>query len=254
MDNNIKININDISEFLIIPHLSNTNNIIEQQQLCKVASQTGSALTSNGLLRNSNKEETNPHWTKDHSLILIDCYKLFRTRYILEKHNLQYTPANCENRWRVLERNYKKYIENNSQTGRGRKYFEFAEQMDTIFNKKRNVNPEILLTSSSVILNDKLNTEEILEVPSMEKDIENVEPNREDNTTKISVKKTTTRNKIKTQLHSTKYKKQSILEQMRIDRKHYQEESLMLKKVKMEQMLEMEKEKLNIKKRRNELR
>ncbi|KAL1489602.1 hypothetical protein ABEB36_013551 [Hypothenemus hampei] len=220
---------------------------------------------------NSNKEETNPHWTKDHSLILIDCYKLFRSkvggidiknlkkmweviaRYILEKHNLQYTPANCENRWRVLERNYKKYIENNSQTGRGRKYFEFAEQMDTIFNKKRNVNPEILLTSSSAILNDKLNTEEILEVPSMEKDIENVEPNREDHTIKISVKKTTTRNKIKTQLHSTKYKKQSILEQMRIDRKHYQEESLMLKKVKMEQMLEIEKEKLNIKKRRNEL-
>nr|CAI5840288.1 unnamed protein product [Callosobruchus analis] len=30
------------------------------------------------------------------------------------------TPGNCENRWKVLERAYKKYIDYSNKTGRGR--------------------------------------------------------------------------------------------------------------------------------------
>ncbi|CAH1954221.1 unnamed protein product [Acanthoscelides obtectus] len=59
-------------------------------------------------------------------------------------------PANkCENKFKVLERNYKKVIENNNKTGRGRKLFEYEQDMDEIFEKKKNINPVILLSSSS---------------------------------------------------------------------------------------------------------
>lgn len=71
-----------------------------------------------------------------------------------KNHNIRYSAQHCENRWRVLERNYKKYIENNSKTGRGRKFFEFSKELDEIFMHKKNVHPDILLTSSGKILHN----------------------------------------------------------------------------------------------------
>ncbi|PSN50226.1 hypothetical protein C0J52_07797 [Blattella germanica] len=64
--------------------------------------------------------------------------------------NTKTTPQNCENRWKVLERNYKKYIDNKNSTGIGTKYFEFAEDMDNLFASKRSVNPEILLATETI--------------------------------------------------------------------------------------------------------
>lgn len=61
------------------------------------------------------------------------------------------TTSHCENRWKHLERMYKKYIDNNNKTGRGRKDFEYSEIMDEILGKKRNINPVILLSSDTVI-------------------------------------------------------------------------------------------------------
>lgn len=60
------------------------------------------------------------------------------------------TAINCENKWRVLERAYKKYIADTNQTGAGRKEFEYAEIMTEILGKKRNVHPEILLAADTV--------------------------------------------------------------------------------------------------------
>lgn len=67
-----------------------------------------------------------------------------------QTYKMKINPNNCENRWRVLERNYKKYVENKNSTGRGKKYFEFSEEMDQIFAHKKNVHPEILLSSEDV--------------------------------------------------------------------------------------------------------
>lgn len=44
--------------------------------------------------------------------------------------------AKCENRWKVLERNYKKVVDNNNKTGRGRKTFNYETKFDEIFGKK----------------------------------------------------------------------------------------------------------------------
>ena len=59
------------------------------------------------------------------------------------------TDPNCENRWKHLERMYKKYIDNNSKTGRGRKEFEYAEEMHKILGKK-NIAPTLVLASDTV--------------------------------------------------------------------------------------------------------
>lgn len=61
-----------------------------------------------------------------------------------------YSASQCENKWRVLERGYKKFVDNKNKTGRGRKFFEYAEEMDIIFQKKRNVHPVLLLSSTTV--------------------------------------------------------------------------------------------------------
>ncbi|KAL1492229.1 hypothetical protein ABEB36_012711 [Hypothenemus hampei] len=73
------------------------------------------------------------------TLELKNIKKLFEKISKELKHQLQLniTPANCENRWKHLERMYKKYIDNNKKTGRGRKSFEYAEIMEDILGKKK---------------------------------------------------------------------------------------------------------------------
>nr|CAH7763115.1 unnamed protein product [Callosobruchus chinensis] len=40
------------------------------------------------------------------------------------------SPNHVENRWRVVERAYKRFVDNKNKTGRISKIFEFQEQMD----------------------------------------------------------------------------------------------------------------------------
>ncbi|KAL1498421.1 hypothetical protein ABEB36_009227 [Hypothenemus hampei] len=54
------------------------------------------------------------------------------------------------NRWRVVERGYKKFIDNKNKTGRGKKFFEYEQEMDEMFSWKKNVNPVILLEASTI--------------------------------------------------------------------------------------------------------
>ncbi|XP_072394235.1 uncharacterized protein [Diabrotica undecimpunctata] len=60
------------------------------------------------------------------------------------------TSAHCENKWRVLERSYKKYVDHNNQTGRGRRDFEYANVLEEILGKKKNIVPEILLNTETI--------------------------------------------------------------------------------------------------------
>ena len=55
---------------------------------------------------------------------------------INKSHNFNVSAAHCENRWRVVERSYKKFIDNNKQTGRGRKVFEYETVLNEIFTQK----------------------------------------------------------------------------------------------------------------------
>lgn len=47
--------------------------------------------------------------------------------------------SDCENRWKVLERNYKKFLDNSKLIGRGRKVFEDADVKRIILDQKKNI-------------------------------------------------------------------------------------------------------------------
>lgn len=63
---------------------------------------------------------------------------------------IKVSPSQCENRWRVLERGYKKYVDDQSSTGRGKNFYEYEEEMNCILGKK-NVFPELLLEADTLV-------------------------------------------------------------------------------------------------------
>lgn len=67
-----------------------------------------------------------------------------------ETVNVKVTASNCEIRWRVFDSGYKKYVSNKNKTGKGIKFFEYAEDVDRLFQKKRNIHPEILFSSETI--------------------------------------------------------------------------------------------------------
>ncbi|KAL1492577.1 hypothetical protein ABEB36_010817 [Hypothenemus hampei] len=101
-------------------------------------------------------------WSHNSTLMFLDLYKEHRKQVgTLEMKNIKQlfekiskelkyklkqniTPSNCQNRWKHLERMYKKYVDNNNKIGRGRKSFEYAEVMGEILGKKKNIHPVIL--------------------------------------------------------------------------------------------------------------
>lgn len=98
--------------------------------------------------------KTDFKWSVNQTKELLDLYKLYKSKVgtleiktlkqmwmkialeLRKKQNIVVTDANCLNRWKVMERNYKKYIENENSTGRGRKYFEYIQEMEDILGKK----------------------------------------------------------------------------------------------------------------------
>lgn len=102
-------------------------------------------------------EEEYKMWSSNSTRLLINYYKTLRgdvgsskmrnlrklwetiAMKMKEEHNLKYTPAHCENRWRVMARNYRRYMDN-TRTKRRRKFFEFSAEMDEIFKKENESN------------------------------------------------------------------------------------------------------------------
>lgn len=74
-------------------------------------------------------------WGRNETRLLIDLYGIYRKKVgtlevksvkmmwlkiaeELFKHNIRVTASNCINRWKVLERNYKKFVDNKTSTGK----------------------------------------------------------------------------------------------------------------------------------------
>lgn len=107
-------------------------------------------------IEHDNSEETKKSmsWTHGSTLELLHCYNIHKDKIgtmairnqkkmwelianDLKSKNVNVTPSHCENKWRVMERNYKKFIDNNKKTGRGRCEFTYAEEMAEILGKKK---------------------------------------------------------------------------------------------------------------------
>ncbi|XP_044766293.1 uncharacterized protein LOC123322411 [Coccinella septempunctata] len=151
--------------------------------------------------------------------------------------------SKCENRFKVLERCYKKVVDNNNATGRGRsRPFEFENEMDDIFHKKRNMRPIVLLSSESIFTEPPPQSGELDSVPclSIEEDREVVidQPSTSQPTVPQSAE--TSRNK---RVPSCSYQKRNdILVELKNDLKSFysrreqrEEEKLEIARKKIEQ-------------------
>lgn len=212
-------------------------------------------------LRFSEPEETETFkWGHNTTLLFLDVYREYRKQVgSLKIKNLKkmfeeiakelrfktkqnISAANCENRWKHLERTYKKFIDNNNKTGRGRKDFEYAEIMDEILGKKRNIHPVLLLSSDTVtpVTTEEANINFIAtntDTSTIEKANRAAE-NTENTQDKVSLKPSGSQ----TPKCNNKKLRVDVLKDIRQDRKQFYKK-----------FLELEEKKLNEKKRKNDI-
>ncbi|CAG9840713.1 unnamed protein product [Diabrotica balteata] len=143
------------------------------------------------------------------------------------------TAAHCENKWRVLERSYKKYVDHNNQTGRGRRDFEYANALEEILGKKKNIVPEILL-----------NTETI--------DYHQVEPKPSCSRTAETSQSEMSSSQVK-QTNKNKTLRASILKETRKDRQEYYKKKLNIEERMLEAKIEKWKEIVKAKNEKNQI-
>ncbi|CAH1171048.1 unnamed protein product [Phaedon cochleariae] len=117
-------------------------------------------------IQKENLQTEDKYFNRERTLKLLELYKLYKKRVgtfevksmkklwevvareMSNQYKITISSNKCENRFKVLERTYKKVIDNNNQTGRGRmKNFEFESEMDDIFERKKNIRPAVLLSS-----------------------------------------------------------------------------------------------------------
>lgn len=145
------------------------------------------------------------------------------------------SPSQCENRWRVLERAYKKYLDNQNSTGQSRKYFEYLEEMNDIFRGRRNVDPPILLSNEP--------PSEEIQVLNEDSEVQ-VEVERKQENVRVPRPSTTSKRK-----RNPIINRNETLELMRKDKREYHAERLKIEKEK----LESQKDKVLILRERNTL-
>ncbi|KAL1493751.1 hypothetical protein ABEB36_009445 [Hypothenemus hampei] len=142
----------------------------------------------------------------------------------------------------VLDHNYKKFVDNQSGTGRGRKVFEFANEMIDLYEKKKTVHPTLLLDGQTI------------NIPSEEQaEKQNKEP--------INQQQTNINKKESELVRKRNLKrKRTILEDIREDRLKYQKERLQLLRESHEKIVgllqeknNLEKERIDVERQRNDI-
>lgn len=202
------------------------------------------------------------NWSQNNTKIFLDLYKQYKPKVgtfqiktlkklweILAKElnkilKTNMSPGHCENRWRVLERAYKKYIDNINKTGQGRKYFEYSEDMDEIFKGKKNVKPSILLSSTTV--------EKMPEDESLSQDVFPPEPSTSKTAPKVGPTKPSLIKSENVNLIKRKtpvVNRNLTLANMRKDRKEYYEKRLNIEREK----IDVQNEKVKLMKEKNDL-
>ncbi|CAH1998316.1 unnamed protein product [Acanthoscelides obtectus] len=203
----------------------------------------------------SQNAEVSYKWTRQNTLLFLDLYKKYKqllmagkiklkklyesiANEINQRTNENVAPSNCENRWKVLERNYKKFCDNNKKTGRGRGFFEYADIMADILVDKKNINPVLLLSSNTV---EHLKEPEISDTSRVDMlNTPALESPEEQLLTPHSSKETPRRQHHKTKTYPNKRLKYNILQEIRDDRREFYK-----------QRLDVEKQKINMAEERN---
>ncbi|CAH1110524.1 unnamed protein product [Psylliodes chrysocephalus] len=213
----------------------------------------------------SNVEEIEEKFfNHNRSLDLINLYKKYKSkigtyevknmkklwdlvaRDISNMHKVTIASSKCENRFKVLDRNYKKFVDKNAKTGRGRTNFEFEKEFEEIYGGKSNVHPQVLLSSETeVVLHlDEENTHEV------ENDPQAPSETLADGSRNAENRPILTAKRRRTKVVTSTYKKRNeILTDMKNDLKTYYSEKIHIDREK----LELDKEKHKEKVKRTEL-
>lgn len=113
--------------------------------------------------------------------------------------------------------------------GRGRKYFEYEKEMEEVLEKKKNVHPELLLASNTIMeqpREQQINEENgQIKQKNLNEGGENNQPDKIGAISSIQPSKS-----------KIVKKKMSTMEKMRLDRKAYYEERLTIERKKIELM------------------
>ncbi|KAL1488539.1 hypothetical protein ABEB36_015003 [Hypothenemus hampei] len=134
--------------------------------------------------------------------------------------NGNYSKTACENKWKVLERNYRKYVEVVGLLNTPKKWKKFME--------KKSINPELVLGTT-------------VHIPSDFEDTHNEDP--DENMTSSSQQNEQAKEKKGVEKRrSNLHRRKTVLEKIREDRKEYQEKRL-----------KQEQEKIELIKKRNEI-
>lgn len=186
---------------------------------------------------NNSGDKADHKWTANQTKLLIDFYKKYKPKVgsfeiktikrmwqkiaseVSNYSKVTILPHNCENRWRVLDRNYKKYIEQKNSTGQGRAYFEYAEEMEELFGKKKSIKPQLLLSTETISVPDHSYNKE-----------NSVENNLTAKTSQDTEKTCNADRKI------IKKRKTSVIEQIRQDRLAYHTKRLQQEERKIEEI------------------
>jgi hypothetical protein len=194
-------------------------------------------------------------WTINATKMFLDQYKKHRKRVgTLEMKSLKQIwqwiaqqlsrdlgvtvqASHCENMRKALERNYKKHVDHQHSTGRGRRTFDFFEEMEEISGKKRAIHPHFLLGINVVPEDEEVkNTanEGTLHIKKEPTTSYAVQPAVNEQTTSGSAKRKAD-NKLEVPRRTTK-KRQSVLESMRFDNLACRENKLAIEKSKLEEL------------------
>ncbi|KAI4454189.1 myb/sant-like dna-binding domain [Holotrichia oblita] len=205
-------------------------------------------------------------WSHNNTKLLTDLYGKYRNKVgtlelrslkkmweliateINKIANSKFFATNVENRWRVSERNYKKTVENNNKSGRGRKNFEYMQEMDEIFERKKNIYPEILLSSDTPVNLPSTSTGNVNEIDITQDENDNQSTAESGNLMKTVVKQ----NKNTNERRSKQYRR-NTLEDIRQDRLKHQTAILQLQTNVAEKKLKLHGRLLEEKTRKNDL-
>ncbi|KAL1492576.1 hypothetical protein ABEB36_010816 [Hypothenemus hampei] len=210
----------------------------------------------------TNGDNDSYRWTHGDTLIFLSLYETYRkkvgslqikslkkmyeeiSKELRLKTKKNISPGHCENRWKVLERAYKKYILNNNKTGSGRKDFEYADVMSNILGKKKNIHPEIVLSSETVDTTLIDNPEDINQ--NIATSSNDVKDQNSSNTSNVKVSKVTHPSRTK---YNNRTLKCQLLKDIRLDRQRYYDKRHKQENQKIEEKLK----KNNLLKERNDI-
>ncbi|KAI4455730.1 myb/sant-like dna-binding domain [Holotrichia oblita] len=149
--------------------------------------------------------------------------------------------SHCENSWKHLERSYKKYVDNNKKTGRGRRDFEYANELTDILESKPYINPVLLLSSETVhSVNDKENSQSPTTSQNSTIVIKsNEHPASEANLNVAQSSRPLTASR--KEKYQNKKVRADVLKEIRKDRPEYYQKRLLIEKKKLEEKKKEEK-------------